>query len=293
LKSYILITPARNEEAYIEKTIQSVVAQSVLPKKWIIVSDGSVDRTDAIVGEHSKDHSFILPLRRSTQQERNFGSKAEAFRFGYEQAQNLEFDFVGNLDADVSFDSTYYEGMLTKLEENVRLGVAGGVRLDFCNGRFRKTYCARNSVGGPFQLFRRQCYETIGGYRPLKWGGIDAVAEVMARVHGWEVESFPEFSVYHHRCTGTEGRGIVRASSNAGIQDYVIGYHPLFEIARSAFRLADYPLVVGSFARLAGYCWAAIRRYEKAMPDEFVQYLRSEQLARLRSALFRTRNLPG
>jgi glycosyltransferase involved in cell wall biosynthesis len=286
MKSYVLVTPARNEEAYIEKTIRSVISQSVLPRKWAIVSDGSVDRTDEIIGEYSKKCDFILPLHRRAGQERHFGSKAEAFRFGYEQLQDLEFDFIGNLDADVSFDSKYYEGVLSKFEENERLGVAGGIRFDLIDGRFRKVLCARNSVGGPFQLFRRQCYETIGGYRPLRLGGIDAVAETMARMHGWDVESFPDLEVYHYRCTGTAGGGILRANFKAGMRAYVIGYHPLFLMARCAFRLLNYPLLIGSFTQLAGYFWAFLRRHERAVSDDFVEYLRSEQLSRLWSRPF-------
>jgi hypothetical protein len=224
-------------------------------------------------------------LRRLAQQDRNFGSKADAFRFGYDQLHSLEFDFIGNLDADVSFDAAYYAGVLAKFEQNDQLGVAGGVRFDLYHGKFRQVRCARDSVGGPFQLFRRQCYEAIGGYRSLPFGGIDAVAETMARMAGWQVESFPELKVYHHRCTGTQGRGIVRAGYRGGMQDYMLGYHPLFELARCALRLLDYPPVIGTLARLAGYCWAALGRYERPVPDDFVRYLQAEQLARLRPAL--------
>lgn len=282
---YVLITPARNEEAFIEKTIQSVLAQTVLPEKWVIVSDGSTDRTDEIVEEYTKKYDFIELVRRSGDQQRNFGSKAKAVEYGYGNVKKLEFDFIGNLDADISLDSTYYAGILSKFLENERLGVAGGIRFDFCNGRFIKKHCARNSVGGPFQLFRRQCYEEIGGYRPLRFGGIDAVAETMARMYGWHVESFPEFQAYHHRCTGTARGSVFRGSFRLGIQHYVIGYHPLFETTSCIAHLLHYPLVIGSLTRLAGYTWAALKKYEKVMPDDFIRYIRSEQLGRLRSML--------
>lgn len=284
MKRYVLITPARNEEAYLEATIQSVIGQSILPLRWVIVSDGSTDRTDEIVAKYAAEHDFIVLLRRTADRQRNFGSKAHAIRMAYEQVQNLEFDFIGNLDADVTFDPTYYEGVLGKFAANERLGVAGGVRFDFCNGRFVKLHCARNSVGGPFQLFRRACYDEIGGYQPLKMGGIDAVAEVMARSKGWEVESFPELVVYHHRCTGTAGRGILAAQYRVGVQEYMLGYHPLFEIVRHVRGLADYPPVIGSLAVLGGYFWASAKKVEKAVPEGFVRYLRAEQMERLRSA---------
>lgn len=285
MKPYVLITAARNEEAYIEKTIRSVIVQTVLPKKWVIVSDGSTDHTDDIVKQYADSHDFILLLRRSADQKRNYGSKAKSFKLGYEQLTDLEFDFVGNLDADVSFGPTYYEAGLSKFDANEHLGVVGGMRLDLHNGQFLRVHPALNSAGGPTQLFRRQCYEEIGGYLPLRFGGVDTVAETMARMHGWEVETFPELEVFHYRFTGSAGGGLVRAKFKAGILAYSVGYHPLFELARCASRLFDQPPVVGSFSLLAGYCWASLKRYERQVPDDFVRYLRSEQIERLRSAL--------
>jgi hypothetical protein len=185
----------------------------------------------------------------------------------------------------VSFGPTYYEGVLSKFNANERLGVAGGIRFDLWNGQFREVRPAHNSAGGPTQFFRRQCYEEIGGYLPLRFGGLDTVAETMARMHGWEVETFPDLEVFHYRCTGTAGGGTVRAKFKAGILAYSVGYHPLFEFARCAFRLFDRPPVIGSFALLAGYCWASLKRYERQVPDDFVRYLRAEQFARLRSIL--------
>ena len=113
-KSYVIVTPARNEENYIEKTIKSVASQSLLPKKWIIVSDGSTDRTDIIVNEYSNKYDFIHLLRAEDDNKRNFGSKIMAFRAGVKQLTNLEYDFIGNLDADVSFYFNYYENLLQK-----------------------------------------------------------------------------------------------------------------------------------------------------------------------------------
>jgi poly-beta-1,6-N-acetyl-D-glucosamine synthase len=285
MKPYVLITAARNEEAYIEKTICSVIAQTVLPAKWVIVSDGSTDHTDEIVKQYAGSHDFILLLRRTADQERNYGSKAKSFKLGYEQLTNLEFDFVGNLDADVSFEPTYYEEGLSKFDANEHLGVVGGIRFDLYKGHFQKVRPAINSAGGPTQLFRRQCYEEIGGYRPLRFGGLDTVAETMARMHGWEVETFPDLEFFHYRFTGTAGGGLVRAKFKAGILAYSVGYHPLFELARCASRLFDQPPVVGSFSLLAGYCWASLKRYERQVPDDFVRYIRSEQIERLRSVL--------
>jgi poly-beta-1,6-N-acetyl-D-glucosamine synthase len=157
--------------------------------------------------------------------------------------------------------------------------------LDFQRGRFVKVVCSRNSVGGPIQMFRRQCYETIGGYQRLSCGGIDAVAETMARMHGWQVESFPDITVYHHRATGTAGGWVIRARFKKGEQHYLIGYHPLFHMASSMFRFSSFPFMLGSLAEIAGYTWAFLRNQKKVVPDGFVRFLREEQWARLRSLL--------
>lgn len=293
MKSYVLFTAARNEEAYIEKTIQSVIGQTLLPVKWVIVSDGSTDRTDEIVKRYADSHSFISLLRRSADQERNYGSKVRALNVAYEQLTSLEYDFLGNLDADVSFAPTYYEEALSKFDINEHLGVVGGMRFDLWNGRFQKLRPARNSAGGPTQLFRRQCYEEIGGYMPLRFGGEDTVAETMARMHGWEVETFPDLEVFHYRFTGTAGGNRVRAKFKAGILAHAMGYHPLFEVARCVFRLFDQPPLIGSLALLAGFCWASLKGYKRQVPDSFVRYLRAEQSARLRSIFFQKDTVGG
>lgn len=289
MKSYVLITPARNEEAFIEKTIQAVVAQTILPLKWVIVSDGSTDQTDAIVDRYSKDYEFIWLKRRSGDQERNFGSKVRAFTLGYESVKNLAFNFVGNLDADISMEPGYYEGILSKFENDEQLGIAGGIRFDFCGGRFRRMHSAKNSVGGPFQFFRRACYEEIGGYQPFELGGIDAVAEITARMYGWKVENFPEYNIHHYRCTGTAGGNVLRGNFKKGMQHYVIGYHPLFQIASCISHLRNYPVIIGSLAFMSGYFWAMWKRAEKKVPKDFINYLQKEQLGRLQKLIL-TRN---
>jgi glycosyltransferase involved in cell wall biosynthesis len=280
--SYVLITPCRDEANYIEGTLKAVTAQTMLPKKWVIVSDGSVDGTEEIVERYAAKYDFIQLLRRDGDQQRNFGSKVRAFALGYEYVKGLNFDFIGSLDADITMEPTYYEGILPKFEANERLGIAGGVRYDLYNGQFRKVHAARNSIGGSVQFFRRKCYETIGGYRPYRFGGIDAVAETMVRMHGWEVEAFPEFKIYHYRSTGTAGGNVFNGNFRKGMQHYVIGYHPLFQTASCILNFFSYPAVMGSLAVFLGYFWAMYKRFEKEVPDDFISYLRSEQLTRLR-----------
>ena len=173
-KKYILITPVKNEEVFIENTIRSVISQTVPPLKWIIVSDGSTDNTNVIVNDYCSRHDFIILIPLENSAERNYRSKVEAFKVGYEMVKKIEFDFIGNLDADITFGSTYYEEILRKFKQNDRLGIAGGVVYDVIRGKIKKSSRNLNSVGCAIQLFPKKCYEEIGGYLPLVMGGEDA-----------------------------------------------------------------------------------------------------------------------
>jgi len=278
---YALITPARNEAAYIDKTIQSVICQSVLPTIWVVVSDSSTDGTDEIIRRHLREHKFMRLARRSGDKRRDFSSKVKAFNVGFGFLEGIDYDFLGNLDADVSFGCLYYESILNEFMKNKRLGIAGGLRYDKSERGFKKIIQSKNSVGGPNQLFRRQCFDAIGGYIPIEIGGEDALAEIMARMHGWEVEHFPEIKLFHYRATGTAGYGPFQAQWRLGIRDYALGYHPLFKLAKCFRRMAVRPLIVGSMTSFFGYFWAFLRKYERPVSDNFVSYLRREQISRL------------
>ena len=200
--TYVLITPARNEADYIELTIQSMIAQTRLPLKWVIVSDGSTDGTDDIVKKYLQAYPWIELVRTPERKERHFAGKVMAFNAGYEKVKNLHYDIIGNLDADLSFEKDYFEFLLSKFAENPKLGVAGtpfvedGKHYDF---RFAST----DHVSGACQLFRKACFEEIGGYIPIKGGGIDWTAVTTARMKGWQTRTFTEKTCNHHRKIGT------------------------------------------------------------------------------------------
>jgi glycosyltransferase involved in cell wall biosynthesis len=279
--SYVLITAARNEEKFIEKTVHSVIKQSLLPRKWIIVSDASTDKTEDIVRNYCSEYNFIELICTSGDKTRNFGSKARAVMFAYNTIKNLEFDFVGNLDADISFQSYYFERILSNFNKEDKLGVAGGVRFDFCGGKFKSVYCPPNSVGGPFQLFKRQCFEQVGGYIPSKYGGIDAAAEIKARALGWKVRSFKGLHLYHHRCTGTGSGNSIRYRIHTGLKFYSLGYHPLFITLKFFKEFTRKPPIIGSLISIAAFFWALLFRYEKQFSMDVVKFLRNEQKGRM------------
>lgn len=222
--NYVLFTAARNEECYIENTVQCVIAQTMWPKKWVIISDGSTDRTEEIVSQYAKKYDFIKLIRVEPMRNRSFASKVNAIRKGSEHLKNIDYDYIGNLDADVSFEPYYYESILKKFQENPKLGIAGGMLFEFCNGKWiRQVTSSSLSASGPVQMFRRQCYVDIGGYIPMRVGGEDAVAEVSARMHCWNVQTFSDLKVLHLRRTGTEKENILRARFNQGRMEYSHG----------------------------------------------------------------------
>ena len=289
---YVLVTPARNEEAYIEQTIEAVVSQTIRPQKWVIVSDGSVDRTDEIVAEHARRHDFIHLLRvgePGKAGQKDFGSKVRAFRSGYRQMNGTRHQFVGNLDADITFAPNYFANILEKFKCNPQLGLAGGIVFEPAPKGFRAQWTSLNSVCGSVQLFRRACYEAFGGYIPIRLGGVDAAAEIMARMHGWQVQTFLDVEVYAQRQVLTGSSTILQTRYRRGITNYLLGYHPAFQLASCAVRLGEWPYVFGSLATLLGYASSWIRGYERSLPGEVVAVLRAEQTRRLAS-YFRLRN---
>ena len=284
----MLLTAARNEAAHIGRTIESVANQTILPKKWVIVSDGSVDETDDIIRTAALKSSFILYSRRQPEgKAKGFASKVEALILARQCLPATEYDYIGHLDADVSFQPSYYEELLRRFAGDPRLGVAGGYIHEPCGvgGLFQSRVSnTERSVAGGIQLFRRQCYEDIGGFLPLELGGEDWCAEIMARMAGWTVRSFPELPVLHHK----PGIGVGHFLSKGfreGQMDHALGTHPLFEIAKCIRRLRERPLLLAAGSRLLGYLGSSVRSPQYGVPEKVKLYLAKEQLRRLKDLL--------
>jgi glycosyltransferase involved in cell wall biosynthesis len=292
--SYVLITPARNEAAFIDLTIQSVVKQSVKPLRWVIVSDGSTDGTDEIVRKHAARHDWIELLRMPEREERHFGGKVVCFNAGWERVKRLHYNIIGNLDADISFDRSLFAFLLDKFAGNPELGVAG---VPFTEGRgiYDFRFSSVEHVSGQCQLFRRECFEAIGGYTPLKLGGIDVVAVLSARMKGWQTRTFTEKFYVHHRLMGTAKHGNVKSYFKLGEKDYSLGRHPLWQVCRAFYQTSRPPVILGGALLLTGYFWAMVRRIERPLPVELIPFQRREQMQRLkefvsRQLLFRKRD---
>jgi poly-beta-1,6-N-acetyl-D-glucosamine synthase len=279
--SYALITPAYNEEAHIRRLIQCVAAQTLAPVKYVIVSDGSTDGTDEIVEQYTRELGFVELLRSEKNGRSNFGSKALAFNAGWDRLRALDIDFIANLDADISFEPSYFESLIEEFQKEPDLGLAGGHVHDVFCSRFVPQRMSEDSVAGPTQFFRRQCLEDICGYMPLRWGGIDAAAEIMARMKGWKTRTIWNCRVLAHRPVRTGRKSVFGVRFNKGVMNYSLGYHPLFHALSCLWRVKDHPFAAGSACVMAGYIWAALRGCERQVSKEFVDFLRNEQLSRL------------
>jgi biofilm PGA synthesis N-glycosyltransferase PgaC len=280
--SYVLITPARNEEAFIGLTIESVVQQTVRPLKWVIVSDGSTDRTDEIVRQYAARYEWIDFVRMADREERHFGGKVACFNAGYNRLQGLAYSVIGSLDADLSFEPGYFEFLLDRFLNDPLLGVAGTPFVE--NGRsYDFRFSSTDHVSGACQLFRRECYEAIGGYVPLKGGGIDSVAVMTARMKGWRARTFTEMVTHHHRPMGTgNGGGKVAANFRFGQKAYRLGWHPAWQFVRSVYQMTKWPYLAGGAALLAGYVYASLARVERPLSRELMDFQRRDQMKRLR-----------
>ena len=278
---FVIITPAHNEEAFIEQTIQSVVSQTVLPLRWVVVNDGSTDGTGKIVERYQRDHNFIDLVNIERETGRHFGNKAKAFNKGREQVRSLGYEYIGNLDADICLEKDYFEKLLFEFERDSRLGIAGGMVHSRIGGKFVSQEVAMDSVAGAVQLFRSRCFEQVGGYLALPQGGIDAAAEIIARMNGWKVRTFPEFRVLEHRRTGSAAARPLLARVKEGRRLYSLGYSLLFFCFRCIHRSMEQPRILGSVAALFGFLAGLLRQDRIVLPQEVVDYLRAEQRKKL------------
>ena len=282
--NYVLITPAHNEAQRIDKVIACIVSQTIRPTKWVIVNDGSTDNTEQILADYEKEHDFLVQLQpERSGKETYYGYRTQAVLAGYKAVEGLRFDFVAFLDSDLTIAPSYYESILTEFDRNPKLGIATGVYINEMPYGLEKVVRDNISTPGGLQMFRRACFEDIGGYRLMKYGGDDSLADIMARMHGWQTQSFPAYEAIHHRPTGTAGgKHILKARFYQGYTEYSLATHPLFMLAKS-FRRAfvEKPYLIGSTARLLGFVACGLKDRQRCIPEEAAEYVRKEQLRRL------------
>jgi glycosyltransferase involved in cell wall biosynthesis len=281
------MTAAYNEAAHIEKTIHAILSQTIRPERWVIVSDGSTDGTDEIVRSYAEKHDFIRLLRMTRPPGHSFRTKVVALQAGQKLLFEVPFAFVGNIDADITIGPTYFQDLIERFHHDPQLGLAGGFVCEKADGEFKgRTSNRTHSVAHAAQLVRRECYQAIGGYKVLDYGGEDWHAQISANMRGWETTAFPDLEIYHHRHTGG-GTSLLRSSFRLGKLDYSFGSDPLFEVIKCALRVPSKPFVIGALLRFLGFAWLSLRREKRPVSAEFISFLRSEQKARVNRMLRR------
>jgi glycosyltransferase involved in cell wall biosynthesis len=278
---YVVITPARNEADFIELTLKSVVSQTVRPERWVIVNDGSTDNTAEIVARYAAVNTWIEVVQLPGARERNFAGKAYAVSAGRARLGTVQYDVIGNLDADVSFESDYFEFLMARFAESPKLGCAGTAFREK-GMSYNYEFVGTEHVSGMCQVFRRECFEEIGGYAAIKSGGIDLIAVLSARAKGWETRTFPERTFEHHRIQGGALHAGLRERVYTGRKDYLLGNHPLWECSRSFYQMRRKPYVVGGLLILGSYMWNWIRGVERTIPKELMLLRRDDQMKRLK-----------
>jgi glycosyltransferase involved in cell wall biosynthesis len=276
---YVIITPARDEEKHIEETIRSVTSQTILPTEWIIVDDGSSDKTAEIAKRYSLRFPWIHVVCRPNRGTRKSGGGVvEAFYEGYKAVQQNDWEFIVKLDADLTFSPDYFQKCFDNFEYEPRLGVGGGDIYHEIGEASTLEVNPKFHVRGATKIYRRACWEAIGGL--LQAPGWDTIDEVKANMLGWKSHSFGELHVIHHRPTGTAD-GVLRDRIKHGVACYISGYHPLFLAASCVSRLVQRPYVAGSAAICYGFIKGYWTRIPRVNDTRLIKYLRAQQLRRL------------
>ena len=276
---YVVVTPVRDEEKYIESTIKSMLSQTVTPAQWIIVNDGSGDRTGEIIDKCAAEIPWVRAYHRADRGHRlSGGGVMEAFHDGYRSLTRDNWKFLVKLDADLSFSDDYFERALRHFADQPTLGIGGGTLYHMINGKETVEVVPRFHVRGATKIYRRRCWDEIDGlWRGPGWDMID---EVTANMLGWTTASFPELRVMHHRYTGTGDTSWREACKN-GRGSYCSGYHPLYLAARCCYLLFRKPYLIGSLGMGYGYLTGYLRGLPRINNTKMIEYLRKQQLARL------------
>ncbi|HTZ33117.1 MAG TPA: glycosyltransferase family A protein [Methylomirabilota bacterium] len=277
---YIVISPAKDEAARIERTIQSMLKQTVKPVKWVIVDDGSTDATPQILESYRLNTDWMSVIRVNRDAQRKLGSaEIRAFETGFQSVQNEPFDFVVKLDCDLEFGPAYFERLLARFDENPRLGIASGVYFENHEGIWTEVDMPPYHASGASKVVRAQCFRDIGGF-PL-YPGWDTADEIKAQAHGWETRHFRDLRFDHLRKEGSAMGGL---STNVlhGHVFYVTNGGPFYFSIKAAMRmLQGKPPIIAGTAMVWGYLRAWLKGSPKLVDDAEAKFYRAQLKQRL------------
>ena len=289
----LVISPVKDEAQYIDRTIRSMIGQTHRPSLWIIVDDGSSDRTGEIAEAAAKDHPWIRVHRRTPGVARRVGPGViEAFYDGLSLTELDDYDFICKLDGDLEFEPNYFADCLQRFAQNPRLGTLSGKVFIPERGALIPERNSDDFSMGCAKLYRRECFCEIGGFvREVMWDGIDCHR---CRMLGWDAASDPDprLNILHLRPMGSSHRNIYHGRMRWGRGQYFMGTAPLYMLGIAAYRLFDRPRILGGLCILAGYCEARLRSRPRYDDPEFRRFLHCWQMQELRRRLFRVSAIP-
>ncbi len=278
-----VVSPVRNEAAYVRFTLDAMVAQTVRPQEWLFVDDGSTDDTRKLIESYAERYPWIRVISVEDRGFRQLGSGViAAFDFGRARLQKADYKYIAKLDGDMSFPPRYLELMLKQLEEDPKLAAVSGKVFRPQNGGLVNEYIRNEMVAGQFKLYRRDIFEEIGGFtQTILWDGIDIHR---CRIHGYKTLSFydPEATLIHHRLMGSSDQNVLKGRVRLGRGIWFMGYHPFYAIASGLFRMHEKPYVIGGLIVIGSYFYAALRREPRFDDPVFIRELQRWQLEQLR-----------
>ena len=278
---YVVITPVRNEEDYLPRTIESVVSQTIRPDKWIIVDDGSTDQSGAIANDAATRHPWIQVVCRSDRGFREPGAGViQAFYDGFDRLDSQVWDLLIKLDADLVFAPDYFERCFDRFVKDPKIGIGGGL-VCYSSGADLLPESPNDPsfhVRGATKIYRRQCWDQLGGL--VKSTGWDTVDELKANMLGWKTCTFTDIKLHQLKKTGSAD-GQLRNAIKNGLANYVTGYHPLFMLAKCAKRVLATPFAVGAGGLAWGYASGYLHGLRRIDDGDLIRYIRDQQLRRL------------
>jgi glycosyltransferase involved in cell wall biosynthesis len=275
----VLITPCRDEAQFLQRTIDAVASQTVLPALWVIVDDGSKDDTPQILERAANAHTFIRVIRRADRGTRRVGPGViEAFYDGLSTIDLDDFDFVCKFDGDLDLPRRYFERVIERMIANSRLGTCSGKPyFPGPDGLLVSEGCGDENSVGMIKFYRTQCFRDFGGFvREVMWDGIDGHR---CRMLGWIAESVDDEDLrfVHLRPMGSSHVGILRGRMRHGFGQYFMGTAWWYMLASAVFRMFRPPRIVGGAAMMWGWLRSAIRREARYADPEFRAFLRRFQ----------------
>ena len=265
-KNYVLVSPVKDEEQYIEKTIQAVLGQTIRPSRWIIVDDGSRDCTHSLAEKYARQFPWITLVTNMRDAVRQPGSGIiRAFNVGYDQVPNIDFDFIVKFDCDLDFDPDYFEQLIVRFQQDPQLGIASGIYLENRNGKWEPVKMPAYHAAGQTKVVRAKCFADIGGFVVSR--GWDTVDEIRARAMGWKTRHFEELFFYHLKPEGS-GIGFLRTNKMHGEIYYLTGGGCFFFFFKFLDRLFfGRPFFLGGMMMLWGYLKPYLTRRPRLVSD--------------------------